>query len=215
LKEAASSVSSTKDAKTKICAVARKRIDGDGRGNSYIRLTAYGFKWEYDEGETFEGERWKSIPADIVKGVEGYKISTLGRIQNHKGRIGDPYKGTAGYMWLRVSPSAYQAHRLVGLVFLENPNNYPVINHIDGDKSNCRVENLEWCSHSMNSQHAHDTLLNKTGKTVKQIGLDGYTINIFKNAKIASQTTGICYSSICNVASGSQITAGSFKWEYV
>ncbi len=48
-------------------------------------------------------------------------------------------------------------HRLVAKTFIPNPNNLPVVNHIDGNKNNNHVTNLEWCSHSQNRQHAYDT----------------------------------------------------------
>lgn len=49
------------------------------------------------------------------------------------------------------------AHRLVALSFIDNPKNYPVVNHIDGDKLNNLISNLEWCTVQYNCQHANDT----------------------------------------------------------
>jgi len=50
-------------------------------------------------------------------------------------------------------------HRLVAHAFLPNPNEYNEINHLDGDKENNRLDNLEWCTHSQNMQHAFDTCI--------------------------------------------------------
>ena len=55
--------------------------------------------------------------------------------------------------------NVFQSHRIVALSFIPNPNNYSEINHINGIKFDNRVENLEWCSHSQNIQHAYDTKL--------------------------------------------------------
>lgn len=51
-------------------------------------------------------------------------------------------------------------HRLVAMAYLDNSNDYPVVNHISGDPSDNRVENLEWCTHSHNVQHAYDIGIN-------------------------------------------------------
>lgn len=140
LKEAALSVSKTKDAKSMICQVAQKRPH---KNTKNIRKTAYGYKWEYDIVE-ISGEIWKDIDPTIINNINGYQLSTEGRIKNHKGRIGNPYKGTEGYMWLSVHPHQYQAHVLVAKTFLPNFYGKRVINHKDGDKTNHRLWNLEW-----------------------------------------------------------------------
>ena len=68
-----------------------------------------------------------------------------------------------GYKVFRLSKNGvkkgFYAHRLVAENFLDNPNNYKVVNHIDGNKLNNDVSNLEWCSQSKNMKHAYDTNL--------------------------------------------------------
>ena len=57
------------------------------------------------------------------------------------------------------------AHRLVAIFFIPNPNNYPMVNHIDGDKKNNKSYNLEWCTCYHNNKHARDNGLNNVSKS--------------------------------------------------
>lgn len=73
-----------------------------------------------------------------------------------------------GYKYYRLSKNnvkqMFYAHRLVAEYFIPNPNNLPVVNHIDGNKLNNNKDNLEWVSYSENMAHAHETNLIKTRK---------------------------------------------------
>lgn len=66
-----------------------------------------------------------------------------------------------GYKMYWINNKWYYSHRLVGIHFIPNPNNYPEINHIDGVKSNNCIYNLEWCTHSQNHKHRFDVLGHK------------------------------------------------------
>lgn len=158
--------------KTKICAVCRKRIEKTGghrpsKNKTYQRKTAFGFKWEYDDNSEniYMDEIWKDIPPELINGKEHYKISNYGRIKNRTDRISEGSKSHhSGYVWHSVSPKLYLAHRLVAGVFIPNPNNKPQVNHIDGNKQNNKVSNLEWNTNQENSQHSHDIGLHKKQK---------------------------------------------------
>jgi hypothetical protein len=95
--------------------------------------------------------------------VEGYQISNLGNIQGPKGN--SVTTNNRGYfckhMYSNGNRVVRYIHRLVAISFIDNPQNYKEVNHIDGDKTNNRVDNLEWVSRSMNMKHAYDNGLVK------------------------------------------------------
>lgn len=107
-------------------------------------------------------EEWK--PLYCIPEIKGqFLISNMGRVK----RIGhtDCKKTTptkSGYLhvtfWYNNSTRPHRLHRLVAMTFVPNPNNYPEVNHINGDKKDCRAENLEWCTRSQNNLHKYRAL---------------------------------------------------------
>ena len=119
------------------------------------------------------GRDMKEIWKDIV-GYEGlYKVSNLGRVKSLsrnfwngvnwwkskekilKNNILSNY--CIVYLYKNKKRKTKQVHRLVAQAFISNFNNKPEVNHIDGDKENNIVDNLEWCTHKENIQHAFKT----------------------------------------------------------
>ena len=90
----------------------------------------------------------------------------------------------------------YLVHRLVAKAFIPNPNNYPTINHKDGNKLNNNINNLEWCSYKYNTQHA---IVN--GLRHNAIGLNTkhghFTVEDIKNIHLLKQQ-GLSQSKIAN-----------------
>ena len=99
----------------------------------------------------------------IIDGIETqYQINENGEIYNTKAN--NFLKGhieNTGYVSVNLNINGikknYSLHRLMADIFLDNPNNLPIVNHIDGDKTNNKLENLEWVSQSQNRYHAIQT----------------------------------------------------------
>lgn len=120
-----------------------------------------------------EVEIWK----DVV-GYEGlYQVSNMGNVKsldrwvNSKGNgerflEGQPITtelNKFGYWRTRLRKNGerqkvFQTHRLVAMAFIPNPDNKPCVNHINGMRTDNRLDNLEWCTHSENTKHMYDTL---------------------------------------------------------
>lgn len=94
-------------------------------------------------------EEWKEIPGFENK----YWVSNYGRVKN-KNKVMKPMKYSNGYLgvclWKDGKQVKISIHRLVAQLFIENPNNYPEVNHKDENKINNFKDNLEWCTHKYN-----------------------------------------------------------------
>jgi hypothetical protein len=188
--------------------------------------TSSGFIWSYCIEEPHEGEIWKECP--LGNDYEKIMASNLGRIK--KINNPNPTLGTireSGYYEIDVynnkekKHKKFRVHRLVCMAFIENPENKPFVNHIDENRSNNNVNNLNWMTNKENLNHSLDindrTKSNKRSKIVVQIEPEtNKIIKEYSSAYFASKKLNINYTSIswCCKNFRGQKTAGGFKWEY-
>lgn len=114
-------------------------------------------------------EVWKDID-----GFDGkYQVSSWGRVRSANGIL-KPYKNKKGYLKVGLmrngKSNKKRVNRLVALAFIPNPNDYPVVDHIDGNKENNSVSNLRWITDEENRKHA--VALRKIAK----IGMELYLV---------------------------------------
>lgn len=162
-------------------------------------------------------EEWRP-----VVGYEGlYEVSNLGRVKSLKRARVHIMTGTVnrdGYRLVLLSDGhktlGKSVHRLVAQAFIPNPHNYTVVNHIDGDKLNNNVKNLEWCTHSENTLHSM-YILGGNASCVRIKCVE--TGEIFNSISAAARATGRNRKSIAEAADytrGKNESCG-IHWEWV
>lgn len=161
-----------------------------------------------------------------VKGFPKYTLSKEGKIYSkYTGKCLSPTKDITGYMVVTLVNSEGKfkksVHRLLAETFIDNPEGKPQVNHIDGDKTNNSLNNLEWTTAKENSQHAVSSGL--TGKRdaaryrmVAQYNRDTLEpIKIHKSLSSATKDTGVPFPNIIKVCKGQRKSAGGFFWSYL
>lgn len=118
---------------------------------------------------------WRKFCVDKeAKEIDGYRgkyiVTSDGKVyNNYTGEImkqrlihGYPHVGLRVFDGNTSTQKLFKVHRLVAEYFIPNPNNLPVVNHINGNREDARASNLEWVSYSDNNNHAISTGLKKT-----------------------------------------------------
>ena len=171
--------------------------------------TAAGYHWKYYESPDLSGEIWKDAKC-ISKGV---LYDFTGRyLVSNKGRIKEVDTGTItygtnhgnGYLTIQIDGSHHKVHRMVATTFIPNddPDNKKYVNHIDENKKNNCVENLEWCTNEYNVNYGTSIERMKATK-IKKYGTISYGIDKAVDAckkKVKCVETGKIYNSRADAA---------------
>ena len=158
-------------------------------------------------------EVWKPIIIEkngVVYNFEGeYEVSNMGRVRslnfNNTGKIQilKLVKNEDGYFRVSIRRKNFLVHRLVATAFIPNKNGLLEVNHINHVRTDCRVENLEWCDRNQNIAHSNI-------KRTKVICIE--TGQVFNTVKEAKQWLG--KGDIRSCLKGRQKTAGGYHWMY-
>ena len=166
-------------------------------------------------------EIWRNI-----KDYPDYQVSNMGRVKSlnynrtGKEKILKNIKNNFGYLYVRLCKDGkqknYTIHRLVATAFIDNPNNYPIINHINEDKTDNRVENLEWCTQQYNINFG--TSIERAAKNrsipVLQFTKEGELVRKWESATQVERELGYNLSHISECCKGKRKTCGGYKWRY-
>lgn len=156
-----------------------------------------------------------------VDGFDKYEINENGEVRNKRtGKILKPYDRGNGYRSCRLydtqgSHNCY-VHRLVALAFVPNPNNYPEVNHIDEDKTNNCVSNLEWCtkSHNVNYGNRNAKVAAHFNIPVIQYSMEGEFIREWPSMRSIQRELGYSQGNISSCCTGFYKQSYGYIWKY-
>lgn len=171
-------------------------------------------------------EIWKEIP-----GYEKfYQVSNIGNVRNigyfHKGvtfvkrdKTLKPFPHKKGYLLVELLGKTLKIHRLVALTFIENPENKPEVNHINGIKTDNRVENLEWVTGSENMKHAIQGGLVKVPSFTppkKKVSMlkDGKVIKTYASIKEMCRIENLNNGNVQSMLAGRVSHVKGFQFRY-
>lgn len=162
-------------------------------------------------------EMWKKII-----GFEMYEVSSYGRVRknylNGKTKILKFDIINGGYHRVSLCKNnqvkRFIVHRLVAMHFIDNPNDYPDINHIDNVRTNNRIENLEWCTPLQNAQHRDIQGRNPSCRKVYQYDKHLNLVAVYSSTRDCSRKTGYPKSCIPRWCTNKSKPLNPYIWSF-
>lgn len=169
----------------------------------------------------------KGIEFLRIKDYPNYYVSRCGKVYSkHSRRILKPWDNKHGYLIVNMGKKTLKVHRLVANTFLPNVKSKSQVNHLNGNRMDNRVDNLEWATCLENQRHSWNELGRVSGmkgkfsknnhgsKLVKQLDKEGNLIKIWDCTMDIQRELGIHNSSVSKACLGKLKTLHSFVWEY-
>ena len=154
-----------------------------------------------------------------IEGFEKYEVSNLGKVRNIKsGRVLKTSLNNNGYLRLFLCENNKRKHlylhRIIATAFIDNPDEKPCVNHIDENKLNNDLSNLEWCTVRENLIHGTrmKRIAEKHFKKVIQLDSNDNVLNEFESMTQAEKKTGVLLKYISRCCNGRSKSAGGYKW---
>lgn len=170
--------------------------------------------------ETINIKELEVLPNEIWKLHKiGVAVSNLGRCfvpknYNKKSHYTSG-SNSNGYKHIKLEGKNYKVHRLIAECFIENPNNYPTVDHINRNPSDNRVENLRWATMSMQNENQTHNLNCTSSKQVARLDSNTNEIIEIYPSTMEAQRNGFKSSIISKCCLGQLNTHKGYKWQYI
>lgn len=180
--------------------------------------------------EAREQEVWRTYPDyDFIE------VSNLGRVRTKdryvpcrnggkrlvKGRVLKQWLSHGGYLFVTFGANGKRVsllvHRMVAICYIPNPDNLPEVNHIDNDRTNNVVSNLEWCTSQYNTDYKKNFGTSSTevlGRPVIAIDLNSFKVLLFESQCEVAGQLGVFQSNVWKVVNGERNKTGGYWFCY-